>query len=245
MLIIPAIDLKNGACVRLEQGDFNRETVYTSDVLKIANQWVAAGAERLHLVDLDGARNGYPAQQALVLKLVQAVPVPVEIGGGIRDEAAVVSYLDQGVQWVILGSAAVSSPRMIIKVCRRYPGRVILGVDARAGMVAIDGWVKTSSLRAVDLVKQAVDWGITEVIYTDISRDGMLSGPNLTALAEIAQESGIKVIASGGISSLEDLQRLRKLQPLGVTGVIVGKALYSGKLDLKIAISQLKGDEDQ
>ncbi len=245
MLIIPAIDLKNGACVRLEQGDFNRETVYTSDVVAVARHWVDAGAERLHLVDLDGAREGRPAQQDLVLKIARAVPVPVEAGGGIRDEHSVAAYLDQGVQWVILGSAAVSSPGMIAGLSRKYPGRIILGIDARAGMVATDGWLKTSSVRAVDLVKQAVDWGITEVIYTDIARDGMLSGPNLTALAEIAQVGGVKVIASGGVSSLADLKRLRELEPLGVTGVIVGKALYSGNLDLKSAINLLKGEESQ
>ncbi|NLW56355.1 MAG: 1-(5-phosphoribosyl)-5-[(5-phosphoribosylamino)methylideneamino]imidazole-4-carboxamide isomerase [Firmicutes bacterium] len=245
MLIIPAIDLKDGACVRLEQGDFNRETVYTSDVLTVAKRWVDAGAERLHLVDLDGARQGLPAQQDLVLKIAQAVPVPVEVGGGIRDEKSVASYLDQGIQWVILGSAAVANPDLLASVGRKYPGRIILGVDARAGMVATDGGVKTSALRAVDLVKQAVDWGITEVIYTDIARDGMLSGPNLTALAEIAQVGGVKVIASGGVSSLADLKRLRELEPLGVTGVIVGKALYSGNIELKTAISLLKGEESQ
>jgi phosphoribosylformimino-5-aminoimidazole carboxamide ribotide isomerase len=243
--IIPAIDLMNGSCVRLEQGDFSRETVYTADVVAVAQRWVDAGAERLHLVDLDGARQGLPAQQDLVLKLAQAVPVPVEVGGGIRTEETIAAYLEQGVEWVIIGSAAVSDPGMIAGVIRKYPGRIILGIDARAGLVATDGWLKTSSLRAVDLVKQAADWGITEVIYTDIARDGMLSGPNLTALAEIAEVGGIKVIASGGVSSLADLQRLRELEPLGVTGVIVGKALYSGNLDLKAAIDLLKGEENQ
>lgn len=245
MQIIPAIDLMNGSCVRLEQGDFSRETVYTADVVAVAQRWVDAGAERLHLVDLDGARQGLPAQQDLVLKLAQAVPVPVEVGGGIRTEETIAAYLEQGVEWVIIGSAAVSDPGMIAGVIRKYPGRIILGIDARAGLVATDGWLKTSSLRAVDLVKQAADWGITEVIYTDIARDGMLSGPNLTALAEIAEVGGIKVIASGGVSSLADLQRLRELEPLGVTGVIVGKALYSGNLDLKAAIDLLKGEENQ
>ncbi len=243
MIIIPAIDLKDGACVRLEQGDFSRETVYSSDLLAVAQGWIADGAERLHLVDLDGAKDGYPVQKELVLQLAQSVAVPVEIGGGIRDEETVSFYLDQGVEWVILGSAAVSNPKFVSTVCRQYPGRIILGVDAREGMVAVDGWLKTSSLKALDLVKQAADWGITEVIYTDISRDGMLSGPNFGSLEEMTKYSGIKLIASGGISSLADLKKLKKLQPLGVMGAIVGKALYSGKLDLKTAISLVKGEK--
>lgn len=241
MIIIPAIDLKDGVCVRLEQGDFTKETVYSSNPLSVAEKWIKDGAERLHLVDLDGAKAGSPVQKELVIKIAQAVKIPVEIGGGIRDEETVSFYLDHGVEWVILGSMAVSNPQMVAAVCRKYPGRIILGVDAREGMVATDGWLKTSSIAAVELVQQAVDWGIREVIYTDIARDGMLSGPNISALEKITTVSGIKVIASGGISSLADLMLLKTLEPRGLIGAIIGKALYSGKLELKKAISLLEG----
>ena len=241
MIVIPAIDLKNGACVRLEQGDFTKETVYSSNPLSVAEKWIKDGAERLHLVDLDGAKAGFPVQKELVIKIAQNIKIPVEIGGGIRDEETISFYLDHGVEWVILGSMAVSNPRMVAAVCRKYPGRIILGVDAREGMVATDGWLKTTSIAAVELVQQAVDWGIREVIYTDIARDGMLSGPNISALEKITTVSGIKVIASGGISSLADLMLLKTLEPRGLMGAIIGKALYSGKLDLKKAISLLEG----
>lgn len=241
MIIIPAIDLKDGVCVRLEQGDFTKETVYSSNPLSVAEKWIKDGAERLHLVDLDGAKAGSPVQKELVIKIAQAVKIPVEIGGGIRDEETVSFYLDHGVEWVILGSMAVSNPQMVAAVCRKYPGRIILGVDAREGMVATDGWLKTSSIAAVELVQQAVDWGIREVIYTDIARDGMLSGPNISALEKITTVNGIKVIASGGISSLADLMLLKTLEPRGLIGAIIGKALYSGKLELKKAISLLEG----
>ena len=241
MIVIPAIDLKNGACVRLEQGDFTKETVYSSNPLSVAEKWIKDGAERLHLVDLDGAKAGFPVQKELVIKIAQNIKIPVEIGGGIRDEETISFYLDHGVEWVILGSMAVSNPRMVAAVCRKYPGRIILGVDAREGLVATDGWLKTTSIAAVELVQQAVDWGIREVIYTDIARDGMLSGPNISALEKITTVSGIKVIASGGISSLADLMLLKTLEPRGLMGAIIGKALYSGKLDLKKAISLLEG----
>ncbi len=241
MIVIPAIDLKNGACVRLEQGDFTKETVYSSNPLSVAEKWIKDGAERLHLVDLDGAKAGFPVQKELVIKIAQNIKIPVEIGGGIRDEETISFYLDHGVEWVILGSMAVSNPRMVAAVCRKYPGRIILGVDAREGLVATDGWLKTTSIAAVELVQQAVDWGIREVIYTDIARDGMLSGPNISALEKITTVSGIKVIASGGISSLADLMLLKTLEPRGLMGAIIGKALYSGKLELKKAISLLEG----
>lgn len=241
MIIIPAIDLKDGVCVRLEQGDFNKETVYSSDPLTVAEKWIKDGAQRLHLVDLDGAKAGSPVQKELVIKIAQTVKIPVEVGGGIRDEETVSYYLDHGVEWVILGSVAISDPGLVAAVCRKYPGRIILGVDARDGMVATDGWLKTSSINAVDLVKQAVDWGIREIIYTDISRDGMLSGPNISALEKMTAVSGVKIIASGGISSLADLMLLKALEPRGLTGAIIGKALYSGKLELKKAITLLEG----
>lgn len=243
MLIIPAIDLRGGACVRLEQGDYSRETVYGSDPLAVAKRWVKAGAKRLHLVDLDGARAGVPRQKELIIKIIREVPIPVEVGGGIRNRETVAYYLEHGAGWVILGSAAVSEPELLAWACRNFPGRIILGVDARNGMVAVEGWVKTTSLRALELAAGAAEAGVREIIYTDIAKDGTLSGPNVDALEEMIRESGLSVIASGGISSFSDLLLLKTLEPLGLAGAILGKALYSGKIDLGDAIRRLEGDD--
>jgi phosphoribosylformimino-5-aminoimidazole carboxamide ribotide isomerase len=243
MRIIPAIDLRGGACVRLEQGDYNRETVYGSDPVAMAERWERAGAKRLHLVDLDGAKAGVPLQSAIVQKIAERVRIPVEVGGGIRNQETIRAYLENGVQWVILGSAAVRDQALLTWACLEYPGRIILGLDARNGRVAVDGWLQTTELLAVDFAKKAKDLGVAEVIYTDISRDGTLRGPNLEALEVMAKESGLSVIASGGISSIADLMRIKTMEPLGVTGAIVGKALYSGGIDLGEAVRRLEGED--
>ncbi len=240
MTIIPAIDLRRGRCVRLEQGDYNRETVYDPDPPAVARRFVAAGAKRLHLVDLDGAKAGAPVQKELIVKVARSIPVPVEAGGGIRDQETIQYYLENGVQWVILGSAAVHNPGLLLWACRRYPGRIILGLDARDGLVAVEGWLKTTDLEAVELAQKIAGYGVTEVIYTDISRDGTLQGPNLKALQNMVEKSGLSVIASGGIASLADLYELKKLEPLGLSGAIVGKALYNGNIDLAEAIHTLE-----
>ncbi|HEY8344464.1 MAG TPA: 1-(5-phosphoribosyl)-5-[(5-phosphoribosylamino)methylideneamino]imidazole-4-carboxamide isomerase [Bacillota bacterium] len=243
MRIIPAIDLRGGACVRLEQGDYNRETVYGADPVAVAERWVAAGAKRLHVVDLDGAKAGAPLQKAIVRKIVEKAQIPVEVGGGIRTRETIRSYLEDGVQWVILGSAAVRDRELLAWACAEYPGRIILGLDARHGKVAVDGWLKDTGVLATDFAKQAKELGVEEIIYTDISRDGTLSGPNLEALEVMAKESGLSVIASGGVSSLADLLRIKTMEPLGVSGAIVGKALYSGRIDLAEAIRRLEGED--
>lgn len=243
MRIIPAIDLRGGACVRLEQGDYNRETVYGSDPVAMAERWETAGAKRLHLVDLDGAKAGDPLQSAIVQKIADRVQIPVEVGGGIRNRETIRTYLENGVQWVILGSAAVRDQALLTWACSEYPGRIILGLDARNGKVAVDGWLQITELLAVDFARKAKDLGVAEVIYTDISRDGTLSGPNLEALEVMAKESGLSVIASGGISSIADLMRIKTMEPLGVTGAIVGKALYSGGIDLGEAVRRLEGED--
>lgn len=245
MTIIPAIDLRQGRCVRLEQGDYNRETVYDSDPQAVARSFAAAGAKRLHLVDLDGAKAGAPVQKELIVKVAQSIPVPVETGGGIRDEETIRYYLENGVRWVILGSAAVNKPELLIWACRSYPGRIILGLDARNGLVAVEGWLKTTGIDAVELAQKMACYGVDEVIYTDISRDGTLKGPNITALKNMVEKSGLSVIASGGIASLSDLYELKKLEPLGLSGAIVGKALYNGNIDLAEAVHSLEAADSQ
>ncbi|NLW09252.1 MAG: 1-(5-phosphoribosyl)-5-[(5-phosphoribosylamino)methylideneamino]imidazole-4-carboxamide isomerase [Firmicutes bacterium] len=237
MIIIPAIDLRDGRCVRLERGDYSKETIYDQDPVAVARRWVEKGAKRLHLVDLDGAKAGTPVQKDLVIRIARSVPVPVEVGGGIRTEETIRYYLENGVKWVILGSAAVKNRELLFRAAQEYPGRVILGLDARDGKVAVEGWLETTSTDPLTLVETAASWGVHEVIYTDINRDGTLKGPNLEALAEIAGKSSIPVIASGGISSLGDLLEVKKLAPLGISGAIVGKALYSGAVDLEQAIA--------
>jgi|SRR5690554_1003769 len=243
MRIIPAIDLRGGACVRLEQGDYNRETVYGLDPPEMAKQWVKAGAKRLHLVDLDGAKVGTPVQKELVLKIARETQIPVEVGGGIRDRETIGYYLENGVQWVILGSAAVQDEEILAWACATYPERVILGLDARDGKVAVEGWLKTTEFSAVDFARKCAGLGVKEVIYTDISLDGTMQGPNIRALEVMARESGLSVIASGGISSVADLLRLKTLEPLGITGAILGKALYSKKIELAEAIRRLEGED--
>ncbi|NLY89169.1 MAG: 1-(5-phosphoribosyl)-5-[(5-phosphoribosylamino)methylideneamino]imidazole-4-carboxamide isomerase [Firmicutes bacterium] len=240
MIIIPAIDLRQGRCVRLERGDYNRETIYDQDPVAVARRWVEKGAKRLHLVDLDGAKDGMPIQKDLVIRIARSVPVPVEVGGGIRTEETIRYYLENGVKWVILGSAAVKNQQLLFQAVQKYPGRIILGLDARNGKVAVEGWLETTSMDPLTLAETAASRGVHELIYTDINRDGTLNGPNLEALAEMAGRSSIPVIASGGIASLSDLLELKKLAPLGVSGVIVGKALYSGAIDLEEAIACLE-----
>jgi|SRR5690554_3025335 len=245
MRIIPAIDLRRGRCVRLEQGDYNRETAYDPDPVAVARRFAAAGAKRLHLVDLDGAKAGAPVQKELVVKIARSIPIPVETGGGIRNEETIKYYLENGVQWVILGSAAVHNPELLSRACRSYPGRIILGLDARNGLAAVEGWLQTTGVDVVELAQKMAVHGVKEVIYTDISRDGTLKGPNFTALENMAKKSSLSVIASGGIASLTDLYELKKLVPLGLSGAIVGKALYNGKIALAEAIRCLETENGQ
>jgi len=236
MDVIPAIDLLEGRCVRLYQGDYAQSQVFHEDPVVVAQQWVEQGATRLHLVDLDGAKAGHPVNQAVIQAIAQAVSVPVEVGGGLRDRAAVTDVLGLGVQWAILGTVAVEQPDLVADLCEEFPGQIIVGIDARNGKVATRGWLETSEVEAVELAQRMQQLGAAAIIYTDIHRDGTLQGPNHDALRELAQAISIPVIASGGISSTRDLLKLLVLEPQGVTGAIVGKALYTGDLSLKEAL---------
>lgn len=240
MIVIPAVDIKGGRCVRLKQGRMSEETVYADDPLQMAETWVSKGAERIHLVDLDGAVGGKRVNGEVIRRIARSLPVPVELGGGIRNLASIEFYLEAGVQWVILGTAACKDPNLVQEACRRFPGRVLLAIDARSGRVAVEGWTEETDRSAVEVAKSFDDQGIAAVIYTDIQRDGMSVGPNLRATGELAGFLKTPVIASGGISGLEDVRKVVTLSRQGVMGVITGRALYEGTLDLGEAIRVCK-----
>jgi len=236
MLIIPAIDLKDGACVRLRQGRMDEATVFGNDPLAMATRWVEEGARRLHLVDLNGAFAGEPVNAAAVRAITGAFPeLPVQIGGGIRSRDTAARYLDMGVRWVIIGTQAVKDPDFVAALCAEFPGHVIVGIDARDGMVATEGWAEVSAVRAVDLAQRFREAGVSAIVYTDIARDGMLSGVNLDATRELAEQGGIPVIASGGVATLADVQALAAIEKTGICGAITGRAIYEGTLDLRAA----------
>ena len=243
MLLIPAIDLKDGRCVRLKQGDMNAETVFSEDPAATARHWVEQGARRIHLVDLNGAVAGRPRNEAAIRSIVDAVGgnVPVQLGGGIRDLDTIERYLDDGISYVIIGTAAVKNPGFLHDACSAFPGQIIVGLDARDGKVATDGWSKLTRHDVLDLAKKFEGYGVEAVIYTDIGRDGMLTGVNVEATVRLARELRIPVIASGGFASLEDVEKLCAIEEDGVTGAILGRALYEGKLDFRAA--QARADE--
>ncbi|NOV31403.1 1-(5-phosphoribosyl)-5-[(5-phosphoribosylamino)methylideneamino]imidazole-4-carboxamide isomerase [Methylomonas sp. ZR1] len=232
MLLIPAIDLKEGKCVRLRQGRMEDDTVFSDDPVAVAGRWVEAGAKRLHLVDLDGAFAGKPKNAQVINEIVQAYPdVPVQIGGGIRDEDTIQAYLEAGVQYVIIGTKAVSEPHFVRDVSIEFPGHIIIGLDARDGKVAIDGWSKLSRHDVIDLAQKFESNGVAAIIYTDISRDGMMQGVNVEATAKLARSVHIPVIASGGITNLDDIRALGEVAHEGIMGAITGRAIYEGTLD--------------
>ena len=233
MLLIPAIDLKEGKCVRLRQGRMDDETVFSDDPVAMARRWVDAGARRLHLVDLDGAFAGRPANAEVIHDIVEACPgVPIQVGGGIRDEDTVAAYLDAGVQFVIIGTKAVSAPHFVNDLCLEFPGHIIVGLDARDGKVAIDGWSKLSHHDVIDMAQHFEDDGVAAIVFTDISRDGMMQGLNLDSTVELARAIRTPVIASGGITTLDDVRKLCAVADEGIVGAITGRALYEGTLDL-------------
>lgn len=236
MDVIPAIDLLDGKCVRLYQGDYNQSEVFNDDPVEVAKQWVDQGAPRIHLVDLDGAKVGHSVNQAAIEAIVQAVSVPVQVGGGLRDRNSVKTLLDLGVRQTILGTVAVESPDLVAELCQEFPGQIVVGIDARNGKVATRGWLETSEVLATDLAKRMAELGAAAIIYTDIHRDGTLQGPNKEALRELASAISIPVIASGGVSSLTDVLSLFSLVPVGVSGMIIGKALYTNAVSLKEAV---------
>ncbi|MHB1565603.1 MAG: 1-(5-phosphoribosyl)-5-[(5-phosphoribosylamino)methylideneamino]imidazole-4-carboxamide isomerase [Acidiferrobacter sp.] len=236
MLIIPAIDLKDGRCVRLRQGRMDDETVFSNDPVEMAGRWVAEGARRLHVVDLNGAFAGAPVNASVIHAIARAYPdVLLQVGGGIRTEDTIQAYLDAGVHYVILGTKAVNMPHFVGDVCAEFPGHILVGIDAREGRVATDGWSKLSGHDVIDLVQRYQDDGVEAVIYTDIGRDGMMKGVNIEETKRLASAISIPVIASGGIATLDDIRKLCAIADVGVLGAITGRAIYEGTLDLRAA----------
>ncbi|MGD0623428.1 MAG: 1-(5-phosphoribosyl)-5-[(5-phosphoribosylamino)methylideneamino]imidazole-4-carboxamide isomerase [Thermodesulfobacteriota bacterium] len=241
MLIIPAIDIRGGKCVRLFQGDYGQETVYGEDPMAMAERWMDQGAQFLHLVDLDGAREGIPRNKEVIQAIVERSFVPVQVGGGIRDLATVDEYLSLGVCRVILGTVAFTDPRFLQEACAKWPERVAVDIAAKEGKAAISGWIRETEVLAIDLARRCEELGASEIIYTDVLRDGTQKGLNLRAIREVARVLKIPVIASGGISTIEDIKALQPLEQEGVSGVIVGRALYAGTLKLPQAITLAEG----
>ncbi len=240
MIIYPAIDIRGGRCVRLTEGRFDAETVFADDPAEMALKWAALGAEYLHLVDLDGALAGESKNGAVVERILQNVKIPVQLGGGIRNLATIDKLLSLGVSRVILGSVAVKNPQLVEEACRKYPGHIAVGIDAKNGEAAIEGWGQGGGVAAVELAKKIAQYGVDKIIYTDISRDGMLSGVNVEATAALARACGVPIIASGGVASLEDIRRVKSVEAGGVCGCIIGKAIYTGAVDLKAALALAK-----
>jgi phosphoribosylformimino-5-aminoimidazole carboxamide ribotide isomerase len=256
MLLIPAIDIKDGHCVRLKQGDMDQATVFSEDPGEMARHWLAQGARRLHLVDLNGAFAGKPKNEAAVKAIIKAVrdfavandldEIPIQLGGGIRDLDTIERYLDDGLSYIIIGTAAVKNPGFLHDACSAFPGQIIVGLDAKDGKVATDGWSKLSGHEVIDLAKKFEDYGCEAIVYTDIGRDGMMGGINMEATVKLAQSMTIPVIASGGVHTIKDIEALCAVQDEGIEGVICGRAIYEGTLDLRAAQQRadvLSGEE--
>jgi phosphoribosylformimino-5-aminoimidazole carboxamide ribotide isomerase len=242
MIILPAIDLKEGKCVRLEQGLMDRDTVYHDNPAEQARIWQEQGGELLHIVDLDGAFAGVPKNRDAIKAIVEAIDIPSELGGGVRDMQTIEAYLELGIDRVILGTVAKENPALVEEACKKYPGRIVVGIDARDGLVAVRGWADVTAKKATEMAREMADFGVEAIIYTDIARDGMMQGPNIEATRKLAESIDIPVIASGGLSSLDDIRRLMAIESAGVTGVITGKAIYSGAIDLREAVALTKGE---
>lgn len=239
MIIIPAVDIKDGKCVRLLQGRMDAETVFSDDPAAMADRWAKDGAGMIHLVDLNGAIEKIPKNQSQIKKIVETVDVPVQVGGGIRDIKTIEMYLDLGVDRVIIGTEAVRNPDLVREACRMFPERIVVGIDARNGLVAVEGWTETTNTKAIDLARKFEDSGVAAINFTDIHRDGMQTGPNIEETKRLAESVSIPVVASGGVSTIDDIKNLIPLEISGVTGVITGRALYEGTLNLKEAISMV------
>ncbi len=242
MLLIPAIDLKDGRCVRLRQGRMDDETIFSDDPVDVARRWVDAGGRRLHLVDLNGAFAGEPVNGGVIRKIGAAYPdLPIQVGGGIRDEKTIEAYLQAGVDFAIIGTQAVKEPEFVARACKEFPGHIIVGLDAKDGMVAIDGWATVTDQEVTDLAKRFEDDGVSAIVYTNIGRDGMLSGPNVEATAALANAISIPVVASGGITDINDIRSLCQAETDNIMGAITGRAIYEGTLDF--AAGQRLADE--
>lgn len=240
MIIYPAIDIRGGRCVRLTEGRFDAETVFADDPAEMALKWAGMGAEFLHLVDLDGALAGEGKNVPVIQRILKSVSIPVQLGGGIRNLETIEKLLELGVTRLILGSAAVKNPELVAEACKKYPGHIAVGIDAKNGEVAIEGWGQGSGVAATELAKKMASFGVETIIYTDISRDGMLSGVNVEATAALARACGVPIIASGGVASLDDIRRVKAVESDGVQGCIIGKAIYTGAVDLKEALALAK-----
>lgn len=245
MILFPAIDLKGGQCVRLVQGDFDKATVFNQDPTKQAIEFEQQGFEYLHLVDLDGAFSGEPQNAQAVDAILDHIQIPVQLGGGIRDQKTIESWLDKGVTRVIIGTLAVRDPDFVARMARLYPGQIVVGIDARDGLVAVQGWTELSKMPSLELAKRFEQTGVTAIIYTDISRDGVLQGLNLEATAELASAVSIPVIASGGLASIEDVHQLLKPKYAHIGGAISGRALYDGRIDPAQALALIQADKEQ
>ena len=237
MLIIPAIDIKDGKCVRLQQGDMNKETVFSEDPAAMAMHWLGKGAKRLHLVDLNGANAGKPKNEPVIRDIIAALgsELPIQLGGGIRDLETIERYLDDGITWVVIGTAAVKNPGFLHEACDAFPGHIIVGLDARDGKVATDGWSKITGHDVVDLATRFQDYGVEAIVYTDIGRDGMMTGVNIEATVNLARALIVPVIASGGINGLDDVRKLCAVEAEGIMGAVTGRAIYEGSLDFAAA----------
>ena len=240
MIIIPAVDIKGGKCVRLEQGFMDRETIFSDYPEEMALQWERKGAKRLHLVDLDGAVQGIPFNKKVIRNVVDRVSIPVQLGGGIRDLDTIEGYINLGIDQIIIGTAAYKDPDLVETACRRYPGRIIVGIDSKDRYVSVEGWTEPTNIIAIDLAKRFEDMRINSIIYTDIKRDGMKRGPNIDAIREFATAINVPLIAAGGISSIKDIENMAELEEDGLSGIIVGRALYDGSIRLEQAINTLR-----
>ncbi|UCD89243.1 MAG: 1-(5-phosphoribosyl)-5-[(5-phosphoribosylamino)methylideneamino]imidazole-4-carboxamide isomerase [Desulfobacterales bacterium] len=236
MIIIPAIDIKNGKCVRLYQGRMNKETVFSDDPAAMARRWVDEGAQLIHVVDLDGAVEKRPQNLKSIKKIIDSIDVDIQVGGGVRNENIVKTLVELGIKRIIIGTEAIKNPQFVKHLCKTLPNRIVVGIDARDGLVAIEGWTKTTRIKAVDLARRFEDCGVAAINFTDIHRDGMETGPNIEETRRLAEAVSIPVVASGGVSSIEDIKNLMPLKVFGVMGIITGRALYTGGLKLKEAI---------
>ena len=249
MLVIPAIDLKDGKCVRLRQGRMDDDTVFSDDPVAIAGKWKAAGARRLHLVDLNGAFDGKPVNGDVITAIAKSYPdLPIQIGGGIRDTATIQAYLDAGVQYVILGTKAVTEPEFVTEACKQFPGHIIVGLDAKDGDVAIEGWAKLTGQNVIDTARRFENAGVSAIVYTDIGRDGMMTGVNVDATVKLARAISIPVVASGGVTNIDDIKALCAVESEGITAAITGRAIYEGTLDFAEAqalADRLAGTRDE
>jgi len=240
VIIIPAVDIKGGKCVRLEQGFMDRETIFSDYPEEMALQWERKGAKRLHLVDLDGAVQGIPFNKKVIRNVVDRVSIPVQLGGGIRDLDTIEGYINLGIDQIIIGTVAYKDPDLVETACKRYPGRIIVGIDSKDSYVSVEGWTEPTNIIAIDLAKRFEDMKINSIIYTDIKRDGMKRGPNIDAIREFATAINAPVIAAGGISSIKDIENMAELEEDGLSGIIVGRALYDGSIRLEQAINTLR-----